>query len=111
MWVIGAHGTSKKKHNSFILLHANAVRVVSKNCTKILCAAPLARIFEREERFDVLQTHDENQIGLLPISSLTGRTSPSAEAAKARQIRSELSLTGEQRVELALNLGRRQYRP
>lgn len=51
------------------------------------------------------------QIGYLPLAALYGKSSKSAEEAKARQIRHELSLTAEQRVELALNLGKREYSP
>jgi hypothetical protein len=52
---------------------------------------------------------EEAEIGLLPISSLCGRRSKSAEEAKALQIRHELSLSNEERVDLALRLGSRRY--
>lgn len=51
------------------------------------------------------------QIGFLPLSALCGQSSKSAEEAKARQIRHELAMSGEERVELAFRLGERRYSP
>ena len=50
------------------------------------------------------------KIVCVPISALSGLRSKSAEEAKVRQIRHELQMTPEDRVALALQLGRRQIR-
>jgi len=52
---------------------------------------------------------EDGRIGCRPLSSLYGKRSKSAEAAKARQIRQELALSDEQRIALSLELGRRVY--
>lgn len=58
-----------------------------------------------------LESTNEIRIGYLPLSALFGRSSKCAEQAKARQIREELAMSPEERVQLALSLGRRQYTP
>lgn len=48
----------------------------------------------------------EDQMGTLPLSVLTGRSSPSAEASKRVEIERDLRLSPLERVEKALRLGR-----
>lgn len=63
--------------------------------------------YHRRSPNDTAQT--EVRIGLLPLSALCGKRSKSAEEAKAHQIRHELAMSGEERVELAFRLGERRY--
>lgn len=53
----------------------------------------------------MLDMHDTEQPGAIPVWALNGRRSASADAARLRQIRAELALTPLDRVLLAIRLG------